>query len=216
MKMKNRYKLIFWVLFLPNMIACSTVYDTNIDNSRGRASIYTDVSSVGRVAGVGIQSQDISAMSDRMMRDILATPVLAGRAVAPRVIIDSEYFINESSSRINKNMITDRLRIQLNRAAGGRMMFIGRHFSHMVQKERQLKRQGTVDLGTMGTAKKTAGADFRLGGRIASLDSIDRRSAAKSRFHQITFEMIELETGAIVWSNFYDFKKTSSEDVLYR
>ena len=54
-------------------------------------------------------------MSDLMMRDILATPVLAGRAKAPRVIVDSEYFVNESSSRINKNIITDRLRVQLNR-----------------------------------------------------------------------------------------------------
>lgn len=212
--MNNIYKTILLAGLIPNIIACTTVYDTSVDNTRGRPTIYNDVSSIGRVAGVGIESQDITSMSDRMMRDILATPVLSSRQISPRVIIDSEYFVNESASRINKKIITDRLRIQLNRAAAGRMIFIGRHYSHMVEKERRLKRQGSVDDGTIGKARKTAGADFRLGGRIASLDA--RGSMGISRFHQIIFEMVELETGAIVWSNMYDFKKTAQEDIVYR
>jgi len=212
--MKTYTKNIILIGILPLFSACSTVYTTKVDNTRGRATIYDDVSTVGRVAGVGIESQDIASMSDRMMRDILATPVLSARSTPPRVIIDGEYFANESSSRINKNIITDRLRIQLNRAAAGRMFFIGRHYSHMVDRERKAKRQGFVDEGTLGRAKKTAGADFRLGGRISSLDARGKKGI--SRFHQIIFEMVELETGVIVWSNIYDFKKTSQEDIIYR
>ncbi|MGR9051771.1 MAG: penicillin-binding protein activator LpoB [Gammaproteobacteria bacterium] len=199
---------------LMSFLSGCTVYDTKPDNTSGRPTIYNDPTTVGTVAGVGIESQDIASMSDLMMRDILSTPVLAGRTAPPRVIIDSEYFVNESSSRINKNIITDRLRIQLNRAAAGRMFFIGRHYSDMVQKERQLKRQGIVDEGSMGMTRKVAGADFRLGGRITSLDA--RGSNGVSRFHQIIFEMVELETGAIVWSNMYDFRKTAQDDIIYR
>ena len=55
--------------------AC-TIYDTKVNDVSGRATIYDDPSTVSRVSGVGIESQDISAMSDRMMRDILATSVL--------------------------------------------------------------------------------------------------------------------------------------------
>jgi len=207
------FKALF-LSFMFFLLAGCTVYDSNVNNVSGRPTAYSDPSTVGRISGVGIESQDITSMSDLMMRDILATPVLAGRAKAPRVIVDSEYFVNESSSRINKNIITDRLRIQLNRAAAGRLFFIGRHYSHMVEKERKLKRQGLVDGGSMGMTRKMAGADFRLGGRITSLDA--RGRAGISRFHQIIFEMIELETGAIVWSNMYDFRKTAQDDIIYR
>mgnify|MGYP000435629612 CR=1 FL=1 len=208
------FSKVLFLSFMVFLLTGCTVYDSNVNNVSGRPTVYSDPSTVGRISGVGIESQDITSMSDLMMRDILATPVLAGRTNSPRVIVDSEYFVNESSSRINKNIITDRLRIQLNRAARGRMLFIGRHYSQMVEHERKIKRQGLVDEGSIGLTRKMAGADFRLGGRITSLDA--RGSAGVSRFHQIIFEMIELETGAIVWSNMYDFKKTAQDDIIYR
>lgn len=189
---------------------------TSIDNSKGRASVYEDTRSVGKVAGVGVESQDIVAVTDQMMRDILQNPQLVGRAVSPRVIVDSEHLVNESSSRINKNMLTDRLRINLNRAANGRLVFVGREYAGMVEKERELKRAGVVDGGTIRTTQATAGADFRLVGRIASLDAMDANSQQKSRYHQITFEMVDLELGTIVWSGIYEFQKSSQDDIIYR
>ena len=90
---------------------CSTT--TSIDNSAGRATVYEDTRSAGKVQGVGVESQDILAVTDQMTRDILGNAQVSGRSVAPRIILDSEYFSNESSSRINKNMLTDRLRTLL-------------------------------------------------------------------------------------------------------
>ena len=207
--------------------ACASSYPTYpisdhpVNNTPGRPTVYEDVGSPGRVAGIGIESQDIVSMTDKMVRDMLATPVLADRKVSPRVIIDSEYFRNEGSSRINKNMITDRLRVELNRAAQGRMIFAGRHYSNMVDKERSLKREGegttaSVDTGTIGLTKVTLGGDFRLGGRITTLDAVNSYSGIASRTHQIIYEMVDLETGQIVWSGIYDFKKTAQDDVIYR
>jgi PBP1b-binding outer membrane lipoprotein LpoB len=206
--------------------ACATSYPTYpvsdhpVNNSPGRPTVYEDVGSPGRVAGIGIESQDIVSMTDKMVRDMLATPVLADRKVSPRVIIDSEYFRNEGSSRINKNMITDRLRVELNRAAQGRMIFAGRHYSDMVNSERSLKREGgstaSVDTGTIGLTKATLGGDFRLGGRITTLDAVNSYNGMSSRTHQIIYEMVDLETGQIVWSGIYDFKKTAQDDVIYR
>jgi len=194
-----------------------------VDTSPGRPTVYEDVGTVGRNAGIGMESQDIASMTDKMVGDMLATPSLAGRAVSPRVIIDSEYFRNESSTRINKNIITDRLRVELNRAAGGRMIFVGRHYSDMVEGERALKRDAareggaaTVDSGTLNAARSTLGGDFRLGGRITTLDSVNSSTGLATRMHQIIFEMVDLENGMIVWSGIYDFKKTAQDDVLYR
>ncbi|RDV28037.1 penicillin-binding protein activator LpoB [Alteromonas aestuariivivens] len=187
------------------------------DNAAGRNTIYEDVSSTSStVAGIGVESQDVVSMTDQMMRDMLQNPMLVSNESARRIIIDSEYLVNESTSRINKNMLTDRLRINLNRAANGRMVFVGRHFSDMVNKERELKRSGVVDAGTIRTTQATAGADFRLGGRISSLDAMDTNTQLKSRYHQVTFEMVDLELGTIVWSGIYEFKKTAQDDIVYR
>ena len=189
---------------------------SQVDNVRGQATVYEDPQSSGRVQGVGIESQDVVAMTDEMMRDMLANRILAARATPPRIIIDNEYFRNESSSIINTNLLTDRLRVELNRAANGRMVFVGRHYADMVEKERQLKRDGAVDGGTIRKTQATAGADYRLGGRIASLDAIDRNTQTRSRYHQVTFEMVDLELGTIVWSGAYEMRKAAQDNVLYR
>lgn len=197
------------------MSACTAPQTVN--NTAGKASVYNDVQAIAPgVAGVGIESQDIVAATDQMMRDMLTNPVLAGQSTPPRVIVDAQYFINESTSRINVNTITDRLRVNLNRASNGRMVFVGRQNAAMVEAERELKREGKVDGGTIRKTKATAGADYRLAGRITSLDAVATNTGTNSRYTQITFEMIDLELGTIVWSGIYEFKKSSQDDVVYR
>jgi penicillin-binding protein activator len=194
--------------------ACAT---PNLDNSAGRKTVYQDVASISpTTAGVGVESQDVVSMTDRMMRDILATPSIAGRATPPRIIMDSAYFSNDSSSRINKNAITDRLRIELSRAAQGRLVFVARQYNDMVERERESKRSGQTDSGSIRSTKAIAGVDFRLVGRITSLDAASRSSGAVSRYHQITFELVDMEYGTIVWSGLYEFKKEAQDDIVYR
>lgn len=170
----------------------------------------------GPVSGLGIEGHDINAMADRMVRDMLANPTLANRAVAPRVIIDSKYFTNESTQRINKNLITDRLRVGLNRASDGRMVFLARQNAAMIEEERALKREGVTDVGTMGLTRAQSGADFRLTGNIASTQARDPQTGTMQRFTQIVFEMVDLESGEIAWSNSYDIARAATDDVIYR
>jgi len=184
---------------------------------RGMKVQELDPSNRGPVSGVGIESQDIISMTDRMVRDMLSNPQLAARTVAPRVIVDDQYFTNESAQRLNKRMITDRLRVNLNRASNGRMVFVGREYAAMVAQERELKRDGVTDVGTTGLTRAQAGADFRLTGRIASEDAAAQDGSGRvQRFNQITFEMVDLETGVIVWSNLYDFSRVAADSVMYR
>jgi len=191
--------------------ACQTV-----QNTAGTPTTYVDPNSLGPVKGVGIESQDIVSMTDQMMRDMLTEPRLGNAATPPNVIIDSEYFVNESASRINRNTITDRLRVGLQRAAQGRMVFVGRHYANMVEAERGLKRQGVTDKGTNPTAKAQKGGDYRLGGRITSTEARDPLTGMIQRYTQIIFEMADLETGEIIWSGIYEFSKAAADDVIYR
>ena len=96
------------------------------------------------------------------------------------------------------------------------MTFVGRHFADMVARERELKREGVVDQGTTSLTRAQQGGDYRLGGRITSFDSRSPATGQMSRYNQITFEMVDLETGQIVWSGIYEFLKTAQDDVIYR
>lgn len=180
------------------------------------ATVYKDTTSPDGVKGVGTESQDIVGMSDAMVRDLLNVPELMNRPTAPRIIVDPKYFRNESSEIIDKALITDRIRVNLIRAAQGRMRFIGREYAAAVEEERDLKDSGKVDVGTTGRTRAQAGADYRLVGRIGTRDAIDTKTGVTSRFSQYTFELLDMEYGEIIWSNLYEFKKENRDDVVYR
>ena len=210
-------KVIFTVLLSSTILSGCVSNSVNYNDDAAKPTIYTSPSEVQHsTAGIGIESQDIVSVTDKMMRDMMSNPMLTNSPKPPRVIVDSKYFTNESSSRmVNKNLFTDRLRVQLTRASNGRMVFVGREHIAMVEKERELKRAGITDAGTIRTTQATAGADYRLVGRISSLDSVKSATAVTSRYHQIIFEMIDMELGTIIWNGIYEFQKTAQDDVIY-
>ena len=182
----------------------------------GQAARYQDPTSTGQVSGVGLESQDIVSVSDTMVRDLLADAGVMKNERAPRIVMDGEYFKNESTQRINKNLIVDRMRIALQRASKGKLMFVSRESAAMVAAERELKRDGVTDVGTTGLTKAQAGVDYRLVGRISTLDSRSTSSGTVERYTQLSFELIDLESGVSLWANQYELKKAGRDDAIYR
>jgi len=182
----------------------------------GQAVQYQDPTSGGQVSGIGIESQDIVTVSDTMVRDILADAEVMKMPRAPRIIMDAEYLRNESTQRINKNLIVDRLRIALQRASKGRLVFVSRESAAMVAAERDMKRDGVTDSGTTGLTRAQAGGDYRLVGRIGSLDARSASSGTVERYTQLSFELIDLESGVSLWANQYELKKAGRDDAIYR
>jgi hypothetical protein len=213
--MKLTSAMILAALTLCTAAGCTT-YATRPHNPSGSPTLYEDPRSVSESAGMGVESQDIIGMTDQVMRDMLADPVLAGRATPPRVIIDSKYFKNSSSERMNKRLITNRLRVALNRAARGRMVFVGRHATQMVEEERTYKREGIVDPGALPNARAPMGADYRLQGEFATLDRHGAYAGQSTRYTQAVFEMVDLETAELVWSGVYEYRKASQAHLIYR
>ena len=184
--------------------------------TRGVPAMDIAPATIGPVSGVGIEARDIDSMADTMVRDMLATPVLAGQGVAPRIIIDSSNFRNESSQPINRKLIINKLRVGLARAAQGRLRFVGREYADVTAHERALKREGVTDVGTTGMTKATLGADYKLTGTIADLNSSSNITGLRQRYTQITFEVLDLESSELVWSNTYEINRAAADDVIYR
>ena len=210
--MHSSQKTLFLTLLFGFLAGCVS---NGSPYNKGMSAQSLDPTVPGMVTGLGIEAQDIISMADEMMRDMLTNPVLSARTKPPRVIIDDAYFRNEGSQPINKKLIVNRLRANLARAAQGRMRFVGREFADAVERERTLKREGVTDVGTTGLTKAQSGADYRLTGTIATLDSSSRKGL-EQRYTQITFEMIDLESSELVWSNTYEISRAAADDVLYR
>src|SRR5690606_3276137 len=203
------------------LLAASTVADARerrprLENRGGVPARDLDPSEKGLVTGVGIESQDIQAMTNQMARDLIASGFLGRFSTPPRVLIDEQEFRNEGSQIINRRMITQRLLVELNRAAQGKITFVGQRYAGMVARQRDLKREGVTDTGTTGLTQGQAGGDFFLGGAIMTLDSRDPRTGVVQRLNQIAFELVDAETGELAWTGMYEFQRAAAEDVIYR
>ena len=96
----------------------------------------------GFVAGTGVESQDLVAVTDKMARSILGIPEIARATTAPTIVIDP--VVNETRFPINKSLFTDRIRVLLNSRATGRVSFLARERMAALERERQLKQSGQV------------------------------------------------------------------------
>lgn len=189
----------------------------DIPGNSGSAVTDVEIGKRGPVTGVGVGGADIARMTNIMAKDILSNPriISAGAKSVPRVVIDSKYFINEGSQPINRNLITQRLLVELNRAAQGRLLFVGRRHAAMVEGEREIKRAGVVDQGSQSFASRPLGADFRLAGTFGTLDAASS-SGAIQRYSQIVFELVDLQTSEVSWTNIYEIERAAVQDIVYR
>lgn len=195
---------------------CRTYETRHRNEPAGEDSHYTNPESTGPIEGTGISSQDIQSMTDRMMRKMLSESNVANRQNPPNIIIDSQYFSNESNQRINKNLFTEHLLVGLENAANGRMKFVSRQNAEMVEKERELKRDEQLTEGNSNQAAAPSGADYRLSGKIMSQVKVDAESGKRSEYFLITFKLVNLESGQLAWTGSHDFKKSAQKDIIYR
>src|SRR5436853_4676810 len=78
----------------------------------------------GFVAGTGVESQDLVAVTDKMARSILDTPQVKNAHNPPVVVLDP--VVNETRFPINKDMFLTRIRLQLNSKSAGKVQFMAR------------------------------------------------------------------------------------------
>jgi hypothetical protein len=167
------------------------------------------------VGGAVLQSQDIRTMADQMARDIIAYGVLTSIPQGQRVTFHITEMRNESSQTINKSLVLMKLRTELFRALGGRVQVLDRSQEGLeaVQKEREAKRAGAV-AGKESMKGDVLGSDYVLKGVIQ--DMVAQSGQLKSAYYVVTFELTNLETTELAWTNNYETKFESEKSVITR
>jgi len=166
----------------------------------------------GFVAGTGVESQDLVAVTDKMSRSILDTPQIKSAHNPPVVVLDP--VVNETRFPINKDMFLTRIRVLLNSKSFGKVQFLARDRMAALEKERDLKRSGQVTSSSDPNVVEFKGADFFLTGKLQSLTT--RNSRGTSDYVLYSFQLVDARTSAIVWEDFAEIKKQGLEDAAYR
>lgn len=174
----------------------------SVNNSPGRPGYYSDVREPF-VTTLNIDSQDIIEAARTAVSDMLADPDVVSVSGTPRIAVDGKEFRNLSFDPTAVQAFSGRLRTELQRACGGRLI--------IVNPER-----GRND-GSAGNADSAPpDYDLCLGGEITStLQPPDTQGRRSSSF-QIIFELYKPGTREIVWSKPYDIKKVAQEPWIYR
>ncbi len=176
----------------------------------------------GFVAGTGVESQDMVAVTDKMARSILSVPEIANAQAAPSVILLPVE--NNTRFAVNKDIFLTRIRTELNSKARGKVKFLIRNAGTQtdnrmaaLEQERQLKTSGQV---TSDPAKDVAGvsqfkgSDYILTGKLDGMSH--RNSKGISDYVLYTFQLLDVRTSEIVWEDKAEIKKQGLEDAAYR
>jgi penicillin-binding protein activator len=166
----------------------------------------------GFVAGTGVESQDLVAVTDKMARSVLSIPQIAGAVTPPVVVLDP--VDNQTRFPINKDIFLTRIRSELNSKCRGKVMFLARDRMAALEKERNLKRESAVTASSDPNVQEFKGTDYFLTGTLQGLST--RTKAGTSDYILYAFQLIDARTSAIVWEDNAEIKKQGLEDAAYR
>lgn len=166
----------------------------------------------GRVAGLGVESQDMVAVTEKMSRSILGIPQIAQAQAVPRVVMDPVE--NKTRFPINKDIFLSRIRVQLNSKATGKVIFLARDRMDALKKEQELKRTGQVTSSSNPNVVEFKGADYFLTGKLEGMTT--RTSNGTSDYILYSFQLIDARTSEIIWEDSAEIKKEGLEDAAYR
>jgi hypothetical protein len=168
------------------------------------------------VGGTGVDSADLRATSDKMVRSLLNAPRLFAKGT-PVVVIESPK--NLTRFQIDSSIFVTKMRSELMQNAQGRITFIAREDTAEVLDERERKRAGAVSVPTDATGKADLaaaplGTEFFLTGTLQSLSK--QSGKAESDYILATFRVVDAETSELIWEDSYEWKKVGGRGVIYR
>lgn len=207
-----KYSIVKLLLPVTTAALVAGCASSGVKNPSGVPVTRMNADEQGFVAGTGVESQDLVAVTDKMSRSILSIQQIAGATTPPIIVLDPVE--NKTRFPINKDIFLTRIRSDLNKKSGGKVTFLARERMAALEKERNLKREGAVTAGADPAKQEFKGADYFLTGSLEGLST--RTTKGTSDYILYAFQLIDARTSAIVWEDNAEIKKQGLEDAAYR
>src|SRR5262245_7348874 len=105
---RMKAKLIAPLLLAGGSIWFGGCASSGVKNPSGAPVTEMKADERGFVAGTGVESQDLAAVTDKMARALLGVPQIANATTAPRIVLDP--VVNDTRFPINKDIFLTRIR----------------------------------------------------------------------------------------------------------
>jgi len=161
------------------------------------------------LGGTGIESTDIMTVGRKMAISILEVPEIMNAQGTPRIALLPVK--NNTRFIINKDIFTQKIRIELNKNAAGKVRFLARDRIEDILKEREAKRKNLVTASKEGDL---LGVDFYLTGELTGLSKA--MNSGRSDYILMAFQMIDAETSDIIWEDSYEIKRVGEPGAVYQ
>src|SRR5258708_2947553 len=194
MKLLTSYSSLAVLALGGLLVGCAS---SGVRNPSGVGATQMRPDEQGFVAGTGVESQDIVAVTDKMVRSIVGIPQIAQAQGTPRIVLDPVK--NNTRFPINKDIFLTRIRAELNKKATGKGLFLGRDRMETLENERNLKQSGQVTANADPRVVEFKGADFFLTGSLEGQGS--RTGAGTSDYILYAFQLIDARTSDIIWED---------------
>lgn len=168
---------------------------------------YGDPGAVETVS-VDFGSTDLQMIAEKMVRSLLASPVLQeGR----QPVFQVSRFRNKTDEHIDTKAITDKIRTAL--VQSGRVRFTAVEVRDEIVDELEYQQKsGYVDEETRKRIGQMIGADYLLTGEMTS---IRKRSGRKTDLYfLVTLNLVDLRTALIAWSEQKEIRKEATRPLL--
>ena len=189
-----------------------TVACMNINSPNGPSVTEMRAGERGFVTGLGIESQDLVTIAEKMARGLLGAEQIANAEGKPNIVL--EPIVNKTRFPISKDIFLTRIRVALTSQAKNKMNFLSRDRIDALEKERDLKLAGEVTGGEKIKANQFKGADFILTGTFEGISG--RGQSGASDYVLYTFQLLDPNNSDILWEGFHEIKKQGKDDVTYR
>jgi len=159
-----------------------------------------DVDSEDDALGGAIGSKDFRGVCFEMAQSMVRIPQIQNAANPPTIAFVE--MVNNSDELINAEDVLYKIRTELIKNSGGKMIFLDRDVIDKIKAERRDKERGRV---TASGDRPMYGADYFMSGRIEGIRRT--RGRRETEYIRISVRLTDAQSSGIVWENDYEFKK---------
>jgi len=144
---------------------------------------------------------DMQLIAKKMVGSLLNSPSLAGTETSPAVMVGR--MRNRTTEHIDMVMLSDKVKTAL--IQSGRFRFVDAMNRREIAEEYEYQQSGYVDPAQAKAPGSQTGADFMLTGTLTA--NTQQVGKEKLVYYKATFQLTELATSEIVWTDEKEIRK---------